>query len=180
MRALFDWVKAIAVAIVLVFLIQTFLFTNYIVHGQSMMPTIEDGTRLIVNKIDYDISQPERFEFIVFHAKENEDYIKRIIGLPGDTIKYVDDVLYINGKAVQEPYLKPFKKGLSNREKLTEDFSLKEATGKKTVPEGFVFVLGDNRMHSFDSRHFGFVPTENIVGKVNLMYWPFSDFRFTN
>lgn len=178
MRAFIDWIKAIAIAVVLVFLIQNFLFTNYVVHGKSMMPTIEDGTRLIVNKIDYDVSQPERFELIVFHANKKEDYIKRIIGLPGDTIKYVDDQLYINGEKVQEPYLKPFKRKLSKEQKLTENFTLKDKTGKKTVPKGFVFVLGDNRMQSMDSRHFGFVPIKDVVGKVNLLYWPFTQFEF--
>lgn len=86
-----------------------------------------------------------------------------------------NDVLYVNGKPVEEPYLKPYKRRLIDG-KLTGDFTLEEMTGKKTVPKGRVFVLGDNRLNSWDSRHFGFVKMNQIVGKVNARYWPFDEF----
>lgn len=178
-KAVFDWVMAILIAIVVVFIIQNFFFANYIVHGKSMMPTIHDGNRLIVNKIDYDFNQPERFEMVVFHHSKKEDYIKRIIGLPGDSLRYVDDKLYVNGKALKEPYLKPYKEELVDGA-LTGDFTLKEITGLKKVPKGYVFVLGDNRRGSYDSRYFGFVSKDKIVGKVDLRYWPFSKFSLMN
>ncbi|WP_171016693.1 signal peptidase I [Pseudalkalibacillus caeni] len=169
-----DWIKAFSIAVILAVVIREFLFTNYIVHGESMMPTIQDGNRLIINKIGYNVGNPDRFDLIVFHANEEEDYIKRVIGLPGDTIEYRDDVLYINGKAVEEPYLERYKKQVLNGN-LTENFTLEEKTGRKVVPEGHLFLLGDNRLHSYDSRHIGFVEMDKVVGKVNLRYWPLEE-----
>lgn len=175
-KAIYDWIVAIVVAVVIVFIIQNFFFANYVVKGKSMMPTIHDGNRLIINKINYDFSTPDRFDMVVFHHTKEEDYIKRIIGLPGDTVHYKDDVLYVNGKARKEPYLKPFKDELVGGD-LTGDFTLKDLTGHKKVPKGYVFVLGDNRRGSYDSRYFGFVPKDSIVGKVDLRYWPFDKFE---
>ncbi|HET7580340.1 MAG TPA: signal peptidase I [Bacillales bacterium] len=175
-KALFDWLKAIAVAVVIVWIIQSFFFANYVVHGQSMMPTIQDGNRVIVNKIDYDFGKPKRFQLIVFHYSKTEDFIKRVIGLPGDSLHYKNDVLYVNGKPMKEPYLKPYKKQLVSGN-LTKDFTLKQVTGYKTVPKGHVFVMGDNRRNSYDSRYFGFVSMDKIVGKVDVRYWPISTFQ---
>jgi signal peptidase I len=176
-NGLWDWVKAFIVAIVIAFVIREFLFTNYVVHGESMMPTIEDGNRLIINKFGYEVTEPNRFDLIVFHANESEDYIKRVIGLPGDTVKYKDDVLYVNGKQVEEPYLNPYKKNLFDG-RLTEDFTLQDKTGLSKVPEGFLFVMGDNRRHSYDSRHIGFINIkQQVVGEVNIRYWPLEEFQ---
>ncbi|GGJ71968.1 signal peptidase I [Anoxybacillus voinovskiensis] len=136
-----------------------------------MMPTLQQGNLLIINKWE----NIHRFDIIVFHANAREDYVKRVIGLPGDRIVYKNDVLYVNGKPMEEPYLKPYKRKLIDG-KLTGDFTLEEVTGKKTVPKGFVFVLGDNRLNSWDSRHFGFVKMSKIVGKVNVRYWPVHEF----
>ncbi|MCF6410982.1 signal peptidase I [Pseudalkalibacillus salsuginis] len=172
-----EWIKAIGIALLIAFIVRHFLFTNYVVYGESMMPTIQEGNRLIVNKINYDITKPQRFDLIVFKANEQEDYIKRIIGLPGDKVEYRNDKLYINDQPVEEKYLERFRKDLQEGSQLTGDFTLKDITSKKRVPEGMVFVLGDNRLHSIDSRHIGFVPLENIVGEVNLRYWPMSEFQ---
>ncbi|UTR10886.1 signal peptidase I [Evansella sp. LMS18] len=172
-----EWIKAVAVALLLAVVIRYFFFAPIVVDGQSMMPTLEHNDRMIVNKIGYTIGEPDRFDIIVFHAPQNKDYIKRVIGLPGDTIYYEDDVLYINGEAVDEPYLEKFKEETLNRP-FTRDFHLNEAPGGyETVPEGHVFVLGDNRQHSKDSRHIGVVPYEEVVGKANLVFWPFSEVR---
>lgn len=174
-KVFFDWLKAIVIAVIFVFIIQQFLFANYVVHGQSMMPTIHNGNRIIVNKIDYDFGKPKRFQLIVFHYSKTEDFIKRVIGLPGDSLHYKNDVLYVNGKAMKEPYLKPYKAKVSGN--LTKNFTLQEVTGHKRVPKGDVFVLGDNRRDSYDSRYFGFVPISKIVGKVQVRYWPFDAFK---
>jgi signal peptidase I len=178
-RAFWDWMKAVTIALSIVFIIQYFFFANYEVHGQSMMPTIHDGNRLIVSKIDYDFGQPHRFDLIVFHYSKKEDFIKRVIGLPGDSIVYRNDTLYVNGNSVKEPYLKPFKEKLkaTTGGNLTKNFTLKEKTGKSKVPKNCVFVMGDNRRHSYDSRYFGFVPMKKIVGKVDVKYWPFDSFE---
>ncbi|MFT4414857.1 signal peptidase I [Fredinandcohnia humi] len=167
----FSLLKTVGISIILVVFFRTFLFTNYIVEGESMMPTLEDGNLLMVNKIEMKIGELERFDIVVFHKNEEEDFVKRVIGLPGDTLQYKADVLYINGKKVAEPFLDEFKEELIGGQ-LTGDFTLEEATGETKVPEDHVFVIGDNRLDSWDSRHFGFIRIDQIVGKVNIKYWP--------
>lgn len=171
-----EWLKAIVIAVLLAGGIRYFIFAPIIVDGLSMMPTLHDHDRMIVNKLAYKIGEPNRFDIIVFHAEEGKDYIKRVIGLPGDHIEYKDDTLYVNGKAYKEPYLDEYKKQLVDGP-LTESFTLEEITGRKTVPKGYLFVMGDNRRFSKDSRHIGFIPMEKIVGKASIVYWPLSDAR---
>lgn len=107
---LWEWIKAIAIAVLLAVVIRYFLFAPIVVDGLSMMPTLHDQNRMIVNKFSYKIGDPDRFDIIVFHATAEKDYIKRIIGLPGDHIEYRNDTLYVNGKAYKEPYLDQYKK----------------------------------------------------------------------
>ncbi len=104
-----EWVKALLIAFGLAAIIRVFLFTPIVVDGVSMMPTLENGDRMIVNKIGYTIGEPKRFDVVVFHAPEEKDYIKRVIGLPGDEVEYRDDVLYVNGEPFEEPYLDQYK-----------------------------------------------------------------------
>lgn len=170
-----EWIKALIIAVLLAGGIRYFLFAPIVVDGQSMMPTLEDNYRMIVNKIGYKIGKPERFDIIVFHATEEKDYIKRVIGLPGDYIEYKDDVLYINGEPIEEPYLDKYKKETEGA--LTYDFTLEEVTGLEKVPEGQLFVLGDNRRFSKDSRIIGTIEMDQVLGKTNLVYWPPSDFK---
>ena len=165
-----EWVKAFFIAVGLAIIIRQFFFAPIIVDGFSMMPTLEDQDRMIVNKFSYKFESPERFDIIVFRAPEGRDYIKRVIGLPGDRVEYKNDVLYINGKPIEEPYLDEYKKGIISGP-LTDSFS-------KTVPEGHVFVMGDNRRVSKDSRHIGPIPFEEILGKTNLVFWPFKEIGF--
>jgi len=166
-----EWIKAIGMGLVVVVFLRTFFISNYVVVGESMKPTLEEGNKLIINKIGYQIGDFNRFDVIVFHANEKEDYVKRIIGLPGDRIENKDDQLYINGKKVDEPYLNK-QLGQTLTRNFTEDFTLKEKTGVEVVPEGKLFVMGDNRLKSDDSRRFGFISVDQVVGKVNLRYWP--------
>ena len=168
-----EWSKALLIAFGLAAIIRVFLFTPIVVDGESMMPTLEHGDRMIVNKIGYSIGKPDRFDIIVFHAPEEKDYIKRIIGLPGDHIAYENDQLYINGEPMDEPYLEEYKKDVSGT--LTEDFTLEEKINSSTVPEGTVFVMGDNRRASKDSRIIGVVPMEEVVGNTSLVFWPFEE-----
>lgn len=174
-----EWIKAVAVALILAIVIRNFFFAPIVVDGQSMMPTLEHNDRMIVNKIGYTIGKPDRFDIIVFHAPQNKDYIKRVIGLPGDTLYYENDQLYINGDPVEEPYLDKYKESAA-RLPYTGDFHLREVTGFDKVPEGHVFVLGDNRQHSKDSRHIGVIPYDEVVGKANLVFWPFTEIRIVN
>jgi signal peptidase I len=166
-----EWVKAFAIGIIIFAFIRTFFFSNYVVEGESMMPTLQDGNKLVVNKLGYQVGELNRFDVIVFHANEKEDFVKRIIGLPGDKIEYRDDRLFINGQKYEEPFLEVYKQK-SPGIRITGDFSLKEITGENTVPEGKLFVLGDNRLGSWDSRQFGFISATQVVGKVDLRYWP--------
>lgn len=142
------------------------------VKGESMMPGIQDGNYLLVSKI----GNIKRFDKVTFHAPDyGEDYIKRVIGLPGDSVEMKNDVLYINGKAYNEPYLKQYKAKLSVDQVLTPDFTLKELTNKTTIPQGYLFVLGDNRSISKDSRSFGLISNKSVTGKVTVRLWPFKE-----
>lgn len=171
-----EWMKALFIAVLLAVVIRYFLFTPIIVDGLSMVPTLHDHNRMIINKLSYNIGKPERFDIVVFKATEDKDYIKRVIGLPGDHIEYKEDVLYINGEPVPEPYLEAYKKETEGL--LTYNFTLEEVTGLDKVPEGELFVLGDNRRFSKDSRIIGTVPMEKVIGEANIVYWPIKDFRF--
>ncbi|MGM9927494.1 MAG: signal peptidase I [Bacillus sp. (in: firmicutes)] len=176
-KEIWEWIKALLIAVVLAVVIRYFLLAPIVVDGYSMMPTLHDQDRMIVNKIGYTLGDPDRFDIVVFHAPEGKDYIKRIIGLPGDTVEYRDDQLYINGEAIEEPYLDEYKSELFDGGTLTEDFTLSELTGQDTVPEGYLFVMGDNRRNSKDSRHIGFVSMDEVLGKTSIVYWPISDIR---
>lgn len=169
------WIRAIGFAVLIVIIVRTFIVGNYIVDGPSMMPTLHNGDRLIVDKINYRFGQPKRFDVVIFHATRTDDYVKRVIGLPGDKITYSNDQLYVNGKPVNEPFLNPYKKQLLGGQ-LTWDFTLKGLTGKMSVPKGELWVMGDNRQNSADSRVFGFVSESRLVGKVDLRYWPLDRF----
>ncbi|PLR99671.1 signal peptidase I [Bacillus sp. T33-2] len=168
-----EWIKALIIAVLLAAVIRYFLFTPIVVDGSSMMPTLQSQDRMIVNKL----GKPERFDIIVFHAPGQADYIKRIIGLPGDKVEYKDDTLFVNGKANAEPYLTEYKK-MNKDGPLTESFTLNDTpVGQDTVPEGHLFVMGDNRKFSKDSRQIGAVPINQVLGKTNIVYWPVGDVR---
>ncbi len=171
-----EWIKALLIAVAVAAIIRFFLLAPIVVDGYSMTPTLHDKDRMIVNKIGYKIGNPDRFDIVVFHAPEKKDYIKRVIGLPGDTIEYKDDVLYVNGKAYKEPYLDEYKQQVVGGP-LTNSFTLAELTGQDKVPENHLFVMGDNRRNSKDSRQIGFVSMDDVVGKTSVVYWPVKDMR---
>ena len=177
---IWEWIKALLIAVGLAFVIRYFFLAPIVVDGESMMPTLNDKDRMIVNKIGYVVGEPERFDIIVFHAPEEKDYIKRIIGLPVDTIEYKNDILYVNGEPVDEPYLDEFKEEYKEQNldgTLTESFTLADKLGQETVPEGHLFVMGDNRRESKDSRHIGFVSMDDVIGKTSIIYWPIKDIK---
>lgn len=171
-KEIYSWVKSIAFAFIIAFICRQFLFTPTTVLGASMSPTFQDHDRVLVSKT----SEIQRFDVIVFDAPDidGEHYIKRVIGLPGDSIEMKDDVLFINGKALEEPYL------IENKEdnpfnKLTEDFSLQEKTGESIVPKDMLFVMGDNRLKSKDSRIFGLVSYDAVIGEVKFRFLPLKE-----
>ncbi|MEH7386388.1 signal peptidase I [Bacillus sp. JJ1521] len=170
---IWEWVKALFIAIVVAFIVRAFFFTPVVVEGASMQPTLHDQNRMIVTKI----GEPKRFDVVVFHATGDKDFIKRVIGLPGDRIEYKNDTLYINGEPYDEPYLDKSKQVVKDGP-LTYSFTLRETpVGSDVVPEGHLFVMGDNRRNSMDSRHIGAIPIEKIVGKTNVVVWPIKEIK---
>lgn len=168
---LWEWIKALIIAILLAAIIRYFFFSPIVVEGTSMMPTLQNQDRMIVNKINYNIGDPKRFDIVVFHATKEKNYIKRVIGLPGDRIEYKEDTLYINGEPYNEPYLQQYKNELIDGP-LTDPFIVDE------VPEGELFVMGDNRRYSKDSRHIGTISIGEMIGNTNVVFWPIDDFGF--
>ncbi|UOQ49185.1 signal peptidase I [Gracilibacillus caseinilyticus] len=176
-KEVLSWLKALLVALVIVLVCRHFLITPSVVKGESMMPNLHDGDRIILSKV----SDIERFDEIAFKAPDSEDnYVKRVIGFAGDQIEMKDDKLYINGEFYEETYLDEYKSVLSEGGQLTYDFTLKELTGSETVPEGKLFVLGDNRRVSKDSRQFGFIDEDAVIGDVKMRIWPIDSFGIIN
>nr|WP_219914558.1 signal peptidase I [Thalassobacillus sp. CUG 92003] len=174
--------KALFIAILLAVVVRILLFAPVVVEGPSMLPTLHNGDHLIVNKVNYMIGEPDRFDIVVFHATADKDYIKRVIGLPGEHVSVSNDQLFIDGEPVDEPFLEERKNGLSNGNVLTRDFTLEGLPGttEDTIPEGYVLVLGDNRNNSTDSRMLGLIPYEQIVGEAQFVYFPFNRIRYLN
>ena len=158
---LLDWVKIIAIAVAAAIFLNYFVVINSKVPSGSMEPTIETGSRMIGLRLSYILNEPERGDIIIFKYPDDESvyYVKRIIGLPGETVEIKDGFVYIDGQILSEDYLSVTTEG---------DF------GPYDVPEGCYFVLGDNRNNSHDSRYWTntYVPEENIVGRALFCYWP--------
>lgn len=176
---LLEWVKVIGIAILFAWGVRFYILTPIVVDGASMMPTFADGDKVVVNKIGPRLTEYKRFDVIVFEAKEDTNYIKRVIGIPGDRIVYENDELFINGKKYEEPYLEEYKKALIDNGSLTGDFTLEENLGETTVPDGYFFVLGDNRRYSTDSRdpRVGFVSKDKILGTAKIVVFPFGNLK---
>jgi signal peptidase I len=173
---LWEWVKALLVALGLVLVIRWFLFAPFIVEGPSMEPNFHTGERLIVNKIIYSIRAAEHGEVVVFHATKEKDYIKRVIALPGETVKVDEDKVYVNGQLIEEPYLK---EAVDEAEKKGVSYNVRNYA-EHTVPEGTIFVMGDNRSNSYDSRDIGFIQYDQIVGRADIVFWPINDLQLVH
>lgn len=172
-----EWIKALIIAGVLVIIIRWFLFSPFIVDGDSMHPNFFTGERLIVNKIVYDIRAPKRGEVIVFHAPEGKDYIKRVIALPGETVKVTGDKVYINGEELAQPFIQA---AIDQAVKEGHPYNTLLDFPETKVPEGELFAMGDNRPNSKDSRtkSVGFVPYDKIVGRAEVIFWPVKKISF--
>lgn len=161
----------LCIVLATILFLRKFVFTPIEVVGTSMEPTYHESDRLWQSSL----IEPKRFSVATFPSPRNDKRIvKRIIGLPGDTIRYENDRLYINNTFYEEPYLEEFKRTLTDGNPLTTDFSLESLKEIQTsvVPEGNYFVLGDNRRIADDSRYFGFVNEESITGIVYFRYYP--------
>ena len=162
-RALIDIVETIVIALLLFLVINT-ISARIRVDGRSMEPTLNSGQFVLVNKLAYKLGSPQYGDIIVFHYPRNPDqeYIKRVIGLPGDLVEIKAGQVFVNDQLIDEPYI------------------LNEPTyqDRVRVPVNALFVLGDNRNNSSDSHTWGAVPLDSVVGKANLIYWPPRDWGF--
>ena len=156
------------IIILLALLIKEFVFSPIKVNGTSMYPTLDDGDFMILNEIGYHLFGVERFDIVVV-KKNGERIIKRVIGLPGEKIEYKDNKLYINDKVIEEDF----------SHATTHDFNLSELN-YNVIPEGYYFVVGDNRTNSLDSRKIGLIKKSEIKGKTSLVFFPFSKFGKVN
>lgn len=161
-RNALEWAVVIVGAVLVALLLRASLFQAFWIPSESMETTLLVHDRVLVNKLSYKLHDVNRGDVVVFVRPDDEpgirDLIKRVIGLPGDTIEARDNVVYVNGSRLEEPYLDP---GI-----ITDDF------GPVVVPEGQMFVMGDNREASFDSRRFGTVDESRIVGRAFVLFWP--------
>ena len=182
-KELKEWLIAIIIAVLLLFLVNTFLIKSYTVSGLSMYPTFNNKDKVIVSKISKSLNHLDSGDVIVFHENKKNDFIKRLIGKPGDQIEYKNDKLYINKHYNKETYLTYNKKMNDSGDNLTENFNVSDIKGSKnkmTIPKDKYLVLGDNRANSIDSRssEVGLVSEKQIVGKVILRFWPFNNMKY--
>ncbi|RJP48313.1 MAG: signal peptidase I [Anaerolineaceae bacterium] len=161
-QLLFDLVETLALAVLLYFGINA-VSARVRVDGYSMVPTLQDGEYVLVSKLSYTIGEPQHGDIIVFKypGEPPQDLIKRIVGLPGDSVQVRNMTVFVNGQVLSEPYIA----------------ASPAYQGEWQVPEGFLFVLGDNRNDSSDSHSWGLLPMENVIGKAVLIYWPPPDWK---
>jgi signal peptidase I len=167
LRNAVEWVVIIGGAFLVAFVVKTFLIQAFFIPSGSMLPTLHEDDRVLVNKLSYDLHDVHRGDLVVFERPENEaagqikDLIKRVVGLPGERIESRDGDVYIDGDLLEEPYL--------------ADGAETTGLEPQTVPEGHVFVMGDNRGDSMDSRVFHAINEDLIVGRAFVRVWPLPD-----
>ncbi len=157
-------VKTLATAFILAIGIRTLVAEARYIPSSSMEPTLEINDRLIIEKISYRFKTPQRGDVVVFSPTDKlkeqnfkDAFIKRVIGLPGETVEVRGEKVYVNGKALREKYIEE---------------APEYTYGPVTVPQGQYLVLGDNRNNSYDSHYWGFVPRKNLIGRAIVRFWP--------
>jgi signal peptidase I len=179
-RTIVEWLFVAVGALVVAFLIRQFLVQAFYIPSESMEPTLMVGDRLLVNKLSYKTHDVHRGDILVFETPPNvditeKDLIKRVVALPGETVELRDGTIYIDDRQLTEPYTAPgstttslgWVQGCANPQ---------SEVNRCTVPAGHIFVMGDNRNHSRDSRVFGPISEDLIVGRAFLRVWPLGDF----
>jgi signal peptidase I len=158
-----ELVHDLAVAVVVCAFLVAFVAQAFRVQGTSMQPLLEDGQRIIVNKLAYRLGEMRRGDVVVFHYPRDPSvsFIKRIVGLPGDVVELRHGVVYVNGQLLREPYLAPAMRD-------------NDSHAPREVEQGYYYVLGDHRSSSNDSRNWGQVPERYIYGKAFFRFWPLS------
>lgn len=172
MKEIIDFLLPIVIALIIALLLKHFVFANAVVPTGSMLNTIQEGDRVIASRIEYKFSEPQRYDIVIFEYPDDESqyFVKRLIGLPGETINIRDGVVFVTDKD-------------GKTKELRSDFVSPENAdfynGSFQVPEDSYFFLGDNRAHSVDSRYWNttnFVKKDKLVGKVKFRYFPFNTF----
>lgn len=176
-KRLSDWVILVAVSLVLALLLKTYVVQAFYIPSGSMLPTLEIGDRLLVSKVGYRFGDVNRGDIVVFHKPDPyhniNDLIKRVIAVGGDTFELKEGDVHINGELLDEPYI--HNRGTTFPKAQIQGCK-NEATARLCeVPEGMLLVLGDNREASRDSRYFGVIPEETVVGRAVVTVWPFSN-----
>jgi signal peptidase I len=173
-RAFVDWVLVVGIALLVAVLVRTFVLAHFVVDGTSMATTLDSGDRVFVNKLSYRLHDPNRGDVVVLHqisGSSERDLIKRVIGLPGEVVQVVSCEVRIDGRLLIEPYLDPA---------VVTPGSCGGDTQPTRVPPGHVFVMGDNRAGSQDSRAaaIGPIPEAELVGRAFVVFWPRSNWQW--
>lgn len=170
MRDFFIALTVVAAGALLFF---SLFFKIVTVQGYSMMPTLRDSNTVIMRKT----TQVKRFDIVYFQQGKTQQ-IRRIIGLPGETIDYKEDTLFVNGTMVEEKFIiDAINQSQKNGGQYTKDFSLFETLGKRTIPEGYYLVLADNRSYGSDSRQYGLINQEQLIGILRTVILPINDLQ---
>ncbi len=163
---IFDWLETIVVAFILALIIRAFFIQVFWIPSSSMEPSLDIKDRIVVNKVAYHFRSPRRQEVVVFRevapaGSPKRDLIKRLVGLPGEILELKDGIIYVNGKKIEAKH------------PLNQDFA---DFGPVQIPDDHYFVMGDNRPASADSRFWGFLPKQNVIGPAFLRIWPLTKF----
>ena len=172
-RAFFDWMVVIAVALLVAFVVRTFVIAHFVVEGESMFSTLDTNDRVFVNKLSYRLHDPNRGDVVVLHqitGASERDLIKRVIGLPGETVEMRNCAVLIDGRVLNEPYLDP--------EVVTPTDCGGDYLLDGVVPDDHVFVMGDNRGGSQDSRVIGTINDDDLIGRAFVVFWPQSHWQW--
>ena len=165
-RAFFDWIVVVGIALLVAILVRTFLLAHFVVDGESMESTLDPGDRVFVNKMSYRLHDPNRGDVVVLHeitGASERDLIKRVIALPGEEIEMTSCIVRIDGQTLQEPYLDPT---------IVTPGRCGSDVPPTVVPDDHVYVMGDNRPGSHDSRALGTIPFDDLVGRAFVVFWP--------
>lgn len=172
-RAFFDWLVVIAVALLVAFVVRTFVIAHFVVEGESMFSTLDTNDRVFVNKLSYRLHDPNRGDVVVLHqvsGASERDLIKRVIALPGESVEVRNCTVLIDGRVLNEPYLDP--------EVVTPTDCGGDYVLDGVVPDDHVFVMGDNRGGSQDSRVIGTISEDDLVGRAFVVFWPQSHWQW--
>ncbi len=171
-RVVLDWAVVVAVALIVAFVVRSFLLAHFVVEGSSMSSTLSGGDRVFVNKLSYRIGEPNRGDVVVLHqfsGSVERDLIKRVIALPGEEIEVRSCEVYIDGRLLTEPYLD---------QNLVTPGNCGGDTPPTVIADDHVFVMGDNRSGSQDSRSLGAIPQSELVGRAFVVFWPSDSWRW--